>query len=155
VQATWPARRYSSPRRTMDRIYINPLDVEQLGVRVNPIYKLCVFLHYRLSSAVWPVQAGPKRQRTRWRWSYIHLYLKIDLWRSRCRVICIWSYYIQIYININMYRDRCIYGFLDCRWSCTIVGCKITWRENSLISRGIGDFSIYPARACIFSGKPV
>jgi len=31
-----------------------------------------------------------------------------------------------------------------------VVGCKIPWTENSLISRGIGDFSIYPARACLF-----
>ena len=35
-----------------------------------------------------------------------------------------------------------------------VVGCKIPWKENSLISRTIGDFSIYPARACFFSGKP-
>ena len=35
-----------------------------------------------------------------------------------------------------------------------VVGCKIPWKENSLISRGIGDFSIYPARARLFSGKP-
>ena len=35
-----------------------------------------------------------------------------------------------------------------------VVGCKIPRKENSLISRGIGDFSIYPARARLFSGKP-
>jgi len=35
-----------------------------------------------------------------------------------------------------------------------VVGCKIPCKENSLISRGIGDFSIYPARACLFSGQP-
>jgi len=36
----------------------------------------------------------------------------------------------------------------------SVVGCKISWKENSLISRGIGDFSIYPARARLFGGKP-
>jgi len=35
-----------------------------------------------------------------------------------------------------------------------VVGCKIPWKDNSLISRGIGDFFIYPARACLFWGKP-
>jgi len=40
--------------------------------------------------------------------------------------------------------------------SCTrpVVGCKIPWKENSLISRGIGDFFIYPARARLFRVNP-
>ena len=42
----------------------------------------------------------------------------------------------------------------DLVYLCTVVGCKIPCKENSLISPGIGDFSIYPARACLFSGKP-
>jgi len=43
---------------------------------------------------------------------------------------------------------------LVCGVVLVVVGCKIPCKENSLISRGIGDFSIYPARACLFSGKP-
>jgi len=40
-------------------------------------------------------------------------------------------------------------------WAPTsVVSCKIPWKENSLISRGIGDFSIHPARTPLFSGKP-
>jgi len=46
------------------------------------------------------------------------------------------------------------YKVANCNSGLPVVGCEIPWKDNSLISRQIGDFSIYPARACLFSGKP-
>jgi len=51
------------------------------------------------------------------------------------------------------YRREDQYLCIEIQLDENVAGCKLPWKENSLISRGIGDFVIYLARAPLFFGS--
>jgi len=69
-----------------------------------------------------------------------------ETYRSMCLCVCV-CYGRVVSVGLVLVPKRSV-EHLD------VVGCKISRKENSLISRGIGDFLNYPARACLFSGIP-